>query len=143
MTLLFAAMLNERRILVKSDRLTRLTGCVQAANSLIYPMQWQHIFIPILPKQLLDYLNAPMPFLIGVPSSLLQASRPIRFSGGITSRRPSSKLFLANPYPHIAGYPNTCRTTRRPNWRSWSSWTPTTTSSPHRTTTCTLCRRTS
>ncbi|XP_076316421.1 DENN domain-containing protein 1A-like [Tachypleus tridentatus] len=29
-------------------------------------MQWQHIIIPVLPVRLLDYLSAPMPFLIGV-----------------------------------------------------------------------------
>jgi hypothetical protein len=73
---IFAALLNERRILITSSRISRLTGCVQAANSLIYPMQWQHIFIPILPKNLIDYLNAPMPYLIGVPSVLVQVSRP-------------------------------------------------------------------
>ena len=65
-------MLHERRVMIKSTRLSRLTGCVQAANSLLYPMQWQHIYIPILPKQLIEYLNAPMPFLIGVPAALLE-----------------------------------------------------------------------
>lgn len=64
-------MLNERRIVITSDRLTRLSACVQAANALIYPMNWQHIFIPLLPSHLLDYLSAPMPFLIGVPQVTL------------------------------------------------------------------------
>lgn len=68
MITIFANMLNERRILITSKNLCRLSSCVQAANSLIYPMHWQHIFIPVLPNHLLDYLSAPMPFLIGVPS---------------------------------------------------------------------------
>ncbi|RWS31010.1 DENN domain-containing protein 1A-like protein [Leptotrombidium deliense] len=68
MIVMFASMLNERRILVTSKKLSRLSACVQAANSLIYPMHWQHIFIPVLPTSMLDYLTAPMPFLIGVPS---------------------------------------------------------------------------
>lgn len=34
-------------------------------------MFWQHIFIPLLPSHLIDYLSAPMPFLIGVPSVTL------------------------------------------------------------------------
>ena len=71
MIMIFASMLNERRILMTSSRLCRLTACIQAANSLIYPMYWQHIFIPVLPVHLLDYLSAPMPFLIGVPSETL------------------------------------------------------------------------
>lgn len=68
MMVVFASMLHERRIMMTSKKLSRLSACVQAANLLIYPMQWQHIFIPVLPKHLLDYLSAPMPFLIGVPS---------------------------------------------------------------------------
>ena len=35
-------------------------------------MFWQHIFIPILPKNLIGYLNAPMPFLIGVPAPVME-----------------------------------------------------------------------
>ncbi|XP_071519391.1 uncharacterized protein [Panulirus ornatus] len=71
MIIIFASMLYERRIIMVSKRLSRLSSCVQAANSVIYPMQWQHIFIPVLPEHLLDYLLAPMPFLIGVNTSLL------------------------------------------------------------------------
>lgn len=71
MIVLFASMLHERRILITSRRLSRLSACVQAANALIYPMEWQHIYIPVLPNHLLDYLSAPMPFLIGVPAVTL------------------------------------------------------------------------
>nr|XP_027197410.1 DENN domain-containing protein 1B-like [Dermatophagoides pteronyssinus] len=67
MIAIFASMLNERRIVMTSERLNRLSACIQAANMLIYPMHWQHIFIPLLPRTLIDYLTAPMPFLIGVP----------------------------------------------------------------------------
>ncbi|XP_013793866.1 DENN domain-containing protein 1A-like isoform X2 [Limulus polyphemus] len=66
MIMLFASLLHERRIVITSKRLSRLTACVQAASVLLYPMQWQHIIIPVLPVRLLDYLSAPMPFLIGV-----------------------------------------------------------------------------
>jgi len=75
MLVIFASMLYERRILVTSKKLSRLSACVQAANSLIYPMFWQHIFIPVLPAQLMDYLSAPMPFLIGVPDPLMKRIR--------------------------------------------------------------------
>ena len=71
MLVIFASMLYERRIIITSKRLSRLSACVQAANSIIYPMHWQHIFIPVLPMQLIDYLSAPMPFLIGVPAPIM------------------------------------------------------------------------
>lgn len=67
MITIFASALNERHILVTSQRLDRLSACVQAINTMLYPMNWQHIFIPVLPADLLAYLQAPMPFLIGVP----------------------------------------------------------------------------
>lgn len=66
---IFASALNERHIIIVSRKLDRLTACVQAINELIYPMHWQHIFIPVLPSDLLAYLQAPMPFLIGVPDT--------------------------------------------------------------------------
>ncbi|XP_014291494.1 DENN domain-containing protein 1B isoform X1 [Halyomorpha halys] len=71
----FASMLFERRIVFTSKKLYRLSACVQAANAIIYPMNWQHIFIPVLPAHLVDYLLAPMPYLIGVPNSLLDKVR--------------------------------------------------------------------
>ena len=58
-----------------SKKLSRLSACVQAANSIIYPMSWQHIFIPVLPVQLMDYLCAPMPYLIGVPEPIMKRTR--------------------------------------------------------------------
>lgn len=67
MITLFASSLNERHILVTSKKLDRLSACVQTLNTLLYPMHWQHIFISVLPSDLLAYLQAPMPYLIGVP----------------------------------------------------------------------------
>ena len=72
MIIIFASMLYERRIIFTSKKLYRLSACVQSANSVIYPMNWQHIFIPVLPMALMDYLLAPMPYLIGVPEVIYQ-----------------------------------------------------------------------
>lgn len=72
MIAVFAAMLAERRIIFTSQRLDRLSSCVQAANAFLYPMVWQHIFIPILPLKMKEILCAPMPFLIGVPEAVLE-----------------------------------------------------------------------
>ncbi|XKL60307.1 hypothetical protein PGB90_001323 [Kerria lacca] len=72
MMIIFASMLYERRIIFTSKKLSRLSACVQSANALLYPMSWQHIFIPVLPQSLIDYLLAPMPYLIGLPHSLIK-----------------------------------------------------------------------
>ncbi|EMP37262.1 DENN domain-containing protein 1B [Chelonia mydas] len=52
-----------------------LTACPQASSAMLYPMYWQHIYIPTLPPHLLDYCCAPMPYLIGVHSSLMERVR--------------------------------------------------------------------
>ncbi|XP_068617961.1 DENN domain-containing protein 1A isoform X2 [Battus philenor] len=69
---LWAALLHERRVAIVASKPSRLSACVQAANATLFPMSWQHIFIPILPKHLVDYLLAPMPFLIGVPRAVME-----------------------------------------------------------------------
>ncbi|XP_072319210.1 DENN domain-containing protein 1B isoform X2 [Eucyclogobius newberryi] len=67
---IYASMLFERRILIFASKLSTLTSCVHALSAVLYPMYWQHIFIPVLPPHLLDYCCAPMPYLIGVHASL-------------------------------------------------------------------------
>ncbi|TWW58673.1 DENN domain-containing protein 1C [Takifugu flavidus] len=72
---LYASMLLERRILIFASKLSTLTSCVHALSAVLYPMYWQHIFIPVLPPHLLDYCCAPMPYLIGVHTSLSEKVR--------------------------------------------------------------------
>ncbi|XP_073793982.1 DENN domain-containing protein 1B isoform X3 [Danio rerio] len=69
---LYASMLHERRIIITSSKLSTLTACVHGSTAMLYPMHWQHIFIPVLPPHLLDYCCAPMPYLVGVHLSLLE-----------------------------------------------------------------------
>ncbi|XP_032074238.1 DENN domain-containing protein 1B isoform X1 [Thamnophis elegans] len=69
---LYASMLHERRIIITSSKLSTLTACVHGSAALLYPMYWQHIYIPVLPPHLLDYCCAPMPYLIGVHFSLME-----------------------------------------------------------------------
>ncbi|XP_057405256.1 DENN domain-containing protein 1B isoform X3 [Balaenoptera acutorostrata] len=71
---LFASMLHERRVIVTSGKLSTLTACLHGSVALLYPMYWQHIYIPVLPPHLLDYCCAPMPYLIGIHSSLIEVS---------------------------------------------------------------------
>ena len=67
----FAALLVERRIIFVAERLSTLSACVQAAAALLYPLSWQHVFIPVLPPALLTYCSAPMPFVVGILSESL------------------------------------------------------------------------
>lgn len=64
--LLLSAVLCERRVIFVSGDAETLSQSVLAAASMVLPFSWQHIFIPLLPSGLLDYAQAPMPFMLGV-----------------------------------------------------------------------------
>jgi hypothetical protein len=72
--LIFECLLNERRILVVAKNLSTLTSCMDAISNMAYPFAWQYVFIPILPKTMLSFLGAPMPFLMGILSTCLEAA---------------------------------------------------------------------
>ncbi|XP_047685434.1 DENN domain-containing protein 1A isoform X4 [Prionailurus viverrinus] len=71
---LYASMLYERRILIICSKLSTLTACIHGSAAMLYPMFWQHVYIPVLPPHLLDYCCAPMPYLIGIHLSLMEIS---------------------------------------------------------------------
>uniref|UniRef100_A0A7M4EV58 DENN domain containing 1A n=1 Tax=Crocodylus porosus TaxID=8502 RepID=A0A7M4EV58_CROPO len=72
---LYASMLYERRILICCSKLSTLTACIHGSAAMLYPMFWQHVYIPVLPPHLLDYCCAPMPYLIGIHLSLMENVR--------------------------------------------------------------------
>ncbi len=37
---------------------------------MLYPFKWEHIIIPIVPDMCLEVLEAPVPFIVGVPKAL-------------------------------------------------------------------------
>lgn len=67
---LLSALLCERRIVVISSSATKLSTCVNAVTSILSQglLHWQHIFVPILPPSMFNFLAAPMPYLFGIMS---------------------------------------------------------------------------
>ncbi|TPX34627.1 hypothetical protein SeMB42_g07288 [Synchytrium endobioticum] len=63
---LFELVLSERKIILLSSHLMMLTLTAETLCILIYPFTWQHIYIPILPAKLLSYLQAPVPYIVGI-----------------------------------------------------------------------------
>jgi hypothetical protein len=66
---LLECVFKEKKILLLSTQLSNLGSIAEAIVSLVYPFRWQHVYIPLLPKAMLDYLNAPMPFIMGAHPS--------------------------------------------------------------------------
>ncbi|CAK4081952.1 unnamed protein product [Aphanomyces euteiches] len=56
----------EHSVIFVSSSYTALTTCAEAVRALLNPFSWCHIYIPLLPKALLSYLQCPTPILVGV-----------------------------------------------------------------------------
>jgi hypothetical protein len=54
------------KVMVVSSKVERLTPVLEGLRSLLFPLQWPHVYISNLFLALADFINAPMPFLIGV-----------------------------------------------------------------------------
>jgi hypothetical protein len=56
----------EHKVLLVSDQLSLLAVCSEILCSLLFPMKWSHLYIPVLPRSLSPMLDAPMPYLCGI-----------------------------------------------------------------------------
>ncbi len=65
---LLSATLCERRIIFLSSSTSKLTTCIHALSSILSQgcLSWQHVYVPILPPTMLNFLAAPMPYIIGL-----------------------------------------------------------------------------
>jgi hypothetical protein len=72
---LFSSLLVERRVVFTSDSLESLSAVVNAALALLRPLQWQYIFIPLLPATMISFCSSPIPFVVGLLNSSLEDLR--------------------------------------------------------------------
>ena len=73
--LLFRLLLLEQKILLISsdyDNLTQVSSCL---ISLLYPLTWIHIYIPIITEKMLKYLQSFLPFINGMHKSLFEQEK--------------------------------------------------------------------
>ncbi|XP_039071599.1 uncharacterized protein LOC120218778 isoform X2 [Hibiscus syriacus] len=63
---IFAGALLEKQIVVVCSNLGILSAIVLSIVPLIRPYQWQSLLIPVLPDDMLDFLDAPVPYIVGV-----------------------------------------------------------------------------
>ncbi|CAM9612544.1 unnamed protein product, partial [Phaeothamnion confervicola] len=73
----FVALASEQRVLVAAADPAALTPCCEALRALLHPFRWQHAYCPVIsadllfPQTVADFLDLPVPYLIGVPAALL------------------------------------------------------------------------
>ena len=69
-------LMEETRVALLSKRFGLLTPCTEALLSFLFPFEWQGVYIPVMPFSIVDILDAPVPFLVGLHSRYLAEVKP-------------------------------------------------------------------
>ncbi|KAF1773198.1 RGS domain [Phytophthora cactorum] len=81
--LVFTAALLENRILLVSSYLSVLMKVSESLRALMHPLSWPHVYLPVLPRRMLQYLECPTPFIFGAEKQALDdAQRQLIEEGG-------------------------------------------------------------
>ncbi|XAR61038.1 hypothetical protein NMG60_11034617 [Bertholletia excelsa] len=65
-----AGVLLEKQVVVMCSNLGVLSAVVLSFIPLIRPFEWQSLFLPVLPGKMFDFLDAPVPFIVGVQQKI-------------------------------------------------------------------------
>uniref|UniRef100_A0A182RKV6 UDENN domain-containing protein n=1 Tax=Anopheles funestus TaxID=62324 RepID=A0A182RKV6_ANOFN len=91
----FESLLLEKMVILFSEHLSLLTSCVQGLLLILYPFQWQHILVTVIPEHLQQMLEAPVPMLAGtlqpVPEELWQSGNTCYVNLDKRTVRPARK----------------------------------------------------
>ena len=69
LALMFITALLEQKIILASSRRSILQSCTTSIGTLLAPLKWSHLMVPIVPATLAgDLVQYPAPFILGVPS---------------------------------------------------------------------------
>lgn len=63
---IFGSLLLERKTILFSHNISKLSTCVLALQSILYPFQWQYTLVTVLPYDLIEICQAPTPLLAGI-----------------------------------------------------------------------------
>ena len=72
LTALLASVLTECKILIHSADVGNLAMVAEVVTALIYPFKFQLPYIPVIPLSLMEVIEAPVSYFIGVPSCSMQ-----------------------------------------------------------------------
>ena len=73
---LFEYVLSEARIILLSSHAAMLHLASLAITNLLYPFQWAGVFIPVLPARLVQTIEAPCPYIVGIERRYEPADYP-------------------------------------------------------------------
>lgn len=76
LNLLLAALLTECKIIIHSNEISNLPMVSEVAGALLYPFNWSLPCIPVLPDAMLEFVEAPLSYFLGIPTSSVKLIDP-------------------------------------------------------------------
>ncbi|KAG0489174.1 hypothetical protein HPP92_007985 [Vanilla planifolia] len=98
---MFAAALLEKQIVVVCSNLGILSALVLSIIPLIRPYQWQSLLMPVLPNDMLDFLDAPVPYIVGVKERSVEVQSKLYNAVLVDAKRNQVK---SPSMPHLPQY---------------------------------------
>lgn len=78
---LFTSVLLENQVLLYSRDYFKLMIVAESITMLLFPFTWQHVYVPILPASLWHFLDAPVPYIMGLQHGGADKSSPPQVPG--------------------------------------------------------------
>ncbi|GAB4841269.1 hypothetical protein Ancab_022001 [Ancistrocladus abbreviatus] len=63
---LVSGVLLEQQVVAVCPNLGVLSAAVLSLVTMIHPFEWQSLLLPVLPEKMLDFLDAPVPYIVGI-----------------------------------------------------------------------------
>ncbi|KAK7284179.1 hypothetical protein RJT34_18920 [Clitoria ternatea] len=63
---IITAVLLEKQVVIVCPNLGVLSAMVLSLIPMIRPFQWQSLLLPVLPGRMIDFLDAPVPYIVGI-----------------------------------------------------------------------------
>ncbi|CAB0016913.1 unnamed protein product [Nesidiocoris tenuis] len=90
---LFTCLLLENQILLCSGEYQRLMLVAESLTTLLMPFAWPHVYVPILPASCHHFLDAPVPFVMGLHTKESRVNIPSEDKDEWLSNRESMQNF--------------------------------------------------
>ena len=65
----------ERRLLLRSQNVSLVVKCAETLRSLAHPLVWRHVYVPCVSTSMVDYVAAPMPYIMGISADIVVNER--------------------------------------------------------------------
>jgi len=67
---MFVSLIHERKIIIVHNDTGKNAILIETIISLMYPLQWNFCNISQMVPSMIDYLDAPFPYIVGIPRDL-------------------------------------------------------------------------